>query len=1047
MTIKRADSAATTSPLRCSDQSLRLQAVRDRQSNGLDYVEVCSDQRRLKLFFIGQAPYNVTLSNLRIDGGVRIRDIKVVDVQRVERGDDDLDDFLIVTVDRPGDFSIYTLRLVEMDANGKPSDNVLEGFDPRYAQLDFSFKIDCPSDFDCLPVDNPTPHHFNEPKINYLAKDYASFRQLIFDRLATVMPEWKERHIPDLGVTLVELLAYTGDYLSYYQDAVATEAYLDTARRRISVRRHARLVDYSLHEGCNARTWVAIETNNEQVELDLTGVYFTTRLGGDTVRIDQGQGLVEAGNAGSTESYEVFEPIITRSIHLPEMKTVGCGKARSVTILKDQATSAVPFKLYKSHNQISFYTWDGRECCLPRGATRATLNDGERPPFTIATEPPDCDAESVPSTDQKENAGQFQQAVTQSPDQPARRLHLKPGDVLIFEEIKGPLTGNPADADPQRRHAVRLTKVVPGFDPLHHHPIVEIEWDEADATPFDLCLSTILPGRTCKYLVDVSVARGNILLVDHGMSRVGVPWMVEADDLVVSECEGIGKPADPRVIARPFKPTLQDGPLVNSAPFPLPRRIAAQQAQILATIRPRVIARVTDLWRSGRRLNESEISELATIFGQAAMIESLRSSPPPKLYKEARNAWLKLNESQQAVAVGWLLQNQDRWLSRKFERLSTLRKRALSGYIGGRELLGEISELFGKSYCAGLEPNSPPTLGPASSALDQDPHSAVPSITLIENEALIWSARFDLLASEANDRHFVVEVDDQGLAQLRFGDDQLGRSPEPGSQLTPRYRIGGGRRGNVGREAVAHLVFHNTSVSGLNITRVRNPLPAQGGTDPEPKEEAKLAAPHAFRRKLQRAVTADDYATLAMQHPKVQRAAADLRWNGCNYSVQVAVDQVGTGHPDPLLLEEIADHLHIYRRIGHDVIVKPAQLVPLDIMIEVSVWPNYLKGHIKAELRDLFSSRVLRDGRRGFFHPDNLTFGEGIFLSRLVALAQSVSGVESVCVTRLQRLFEKPNGELEAGILPLGRLEIARLDNDPSFPEHGQLTLLVRGGR
>ncbi len=95
--------------------------------------------------------------------------------------------------------------------------------------------------------------HAPPPEINYLAKDYGTFRQLMLDRLALIMPDWRERHVPDLNITLVELLAYVGDYLSYYQDAVATEAYLDTARQRISVRRHARLVDYRLHEGVNAR--------------------------------------------------------------------------------------------------------------------------------------------------------------------------------------------------------------------------------------------------------------------------------------------------------------------------------------------------------------------------------------------------------------------------------------------------------------------------------------------------------------------------------------------------------------------------------------------------------------------------------------------------------------------------------------------------------------------------------------------------------------------------------------------------------------------------
>src|SRR5262249_56085651 len=84
-------------------------------------------------------------------------------------------------------------------------------------------------------------------QLDYLAKDYASFRRLMLDRMAALAPSWRERHAADLGITLVEVLAYATDYLSYRQDAVATEAYLGTARRRTSIRRHARLVDYRMH--------------------------------------------------------------------------------------------------------------------------------------------------------------------------------------------------------------------------------------------------------------------------------------------------------------------------------------------------------------------------------------------------------------------------------------------------------------------------------------------------------------------------------------------------------------------------------------------------------------------------------------------------------------------------------------------------------------------------------------------------------------------------------------------------------------------------------
>jgi hypothetical protein len=146
-------------------------------------------------------------------------------------------------------------------------------------------------------------------------------------------------------------------------------------------------------------------------------------------------------------------------------------------------------------------------------------------------------------------------------------------------------------------------------------------------------------------------------------------------------------------------------------------------------------------------------------------------------------------------------------------------------------------------------------------------------------------------------------------------------------------------------------------------------------------------------------------------------------------------------------LEEIHGHLYPYRRIGHDLSVQPARYVPLDIELIVCVLPDYLRGHVKAALLDAFSNRQLPDGSLGFFHPDNLSFGEGVFLSKLVAVAAALPGVENVKVKTLERLFEGENGEIANGVLPLGPLEVARLDNDPGFPENGVLTLELRGGR
>ena len=218
--------------LNCKDEQ-RRQKVRAQRRNGLDYVEVSDHtQTVLCVHFLGPVPCHLSEKNIRIQGGQRIQNIQVVSISPRSPQQTTSDNCLKVTVNKPGDFSSYTLQVVADDPNQPHPD-----FDPRYAEISFSFKVNCPSDLDCKTQTTCPPEQLQEPEISYLAKDYASFRQLILDRLSLIMPEWKERHVPDLGITLVELLAYVGDYLSYYQDAVATEAYLDTARQRISVSR------------------------------------------------------------------------------------------------------------------------------------------------------------------------------------------------------------------------------------------------------------------------------------------------------------------------------------------------------------------------------------------------------------------------------------------------------------------------------------------------------------------------------------------------------------------------------------------------------------------------------------------------------------------------------------------------------------------------------------------------------------------------------------------------------------------------------------------
>lgn len=877
----------------CETENRREQIRTKGNWNGLDYIEVGENQRSLTVYFLRKAPAQIRKENIHIEGRRQVTNIKAVGIDLCRVEDVDRDDCMHVDLDRCVDYSTYRFCLIEVNGDGKPvlkrdedgqtHFQPMSGFDPRYACIEFSFAPipKEPSDMDCALTPVCPPKVFDEPEIDYLAKDYASFRQLILDRLALIMPNWQERHVPDLGSTLVELLAYVGDQLSYHQDAVATEAYLDTARQRISVRRHARLVDYFLHEGCNARAWVCIETNAQDQPLNLDEISFITRrndgtaFGNTLLKPDDLRGIPRG-------QYEVFEPVTL--------------------------TGKNVFHVYAAHNVINFYTWGNQECCLPRGSTSATLYDS----YLLL--------DATTEQNQPNQAEQGKNPATNM-NGPVRKLHnLKKGDVLIFEEMVCPKTGDSADANPQHRHAVRLTKVTRDEDRLNNQPVVEIEWDREDALPFPFCLSAVTSPPKCEYKENISVAHGNVILVDHG----------------------------------------------------------------------RTLGRID--------LNEKELE----ILGQVLLLKEIPSCPEVPCPTEVETNAKPFN--------------------------AKLLQRPLT---------------FATFIESGI---------PAARLLTQDPRQALPAIRLRSHssgqaDTIEWHSKRDLFDSGSEDYDYVVEMDDDGFAHLRFGDGDLGHLPQADTEFDANYRIGNGLDGNVGADAIAHIVFRNTRFSDLTLTP-RNPMPAAGGTAPEPIQEAKLFAPYAFRNDRKRAITAEDYAEIAgKDDPRVQRAAAALRWTGSWYEALVAIDQEGNVEPDNMLLNKIATDLRTYQRLGYDLVVKSAQYVSLEIELTVCVQPEYLAGHVKAAVFEVLSNRRLSSGQLGFFHPDNLTFGEGVFKSKLIAVVRAVPGVEDIRVEKFKRKAEPADQQSETSLISFGPLEVARLDNDPDYPENGTLKIKMEGGR
>jgi hypothetical protein len=777
---------------------------------GIDYIEVFSEslksQRSLHVHFLkDMVPEELVgrPDSIKIEGGVRITGIEAIASRKVEN-------YLLVEVDKAGDFSIYTMVIED-----------IEGLvlDRLYSRCEFSFKGGCPSRLDCQSSPYTEPESRVKPLIDYNAKDYASFRRALLDWASVLIPDWKEVHEADFGIVLLELLAYAGDQLSYYQDVVANEAFLETARQRVSVRRHVNLIDYRMHDGASARVFVYFKVMAPLLLLKETQLL--THIGrplgnltdppGTRIPIDLKEEALRAADA-------VFES--THDVQLsPEL------------------------------NKIQIHTWGNEECCLPKGSTTADL------------------------------VGDL-------------TMKLHQGDFLLFEEIRSPDSGLEEEANLAHRQVVRLTsveRVEDNFsDELSDPAVTTVEWNRADALTFPLCISSK------KVKGQIGVARGNLVIADHGR-RI---------------CEVHQGPKAPRYKRqwRAHRVHLKEGPLSFS-------------------------------------LENAE----------DALVSALMSTDP---------------------------------------------------HLGVAQVKAKVG----------------------SSSLDWLP------------------ARSNLLSYGPFDRSFAVEVDNVGRAVIRFGDGQHGLAVSDGSPIDVTYRVGVGRAGNIGYRSLKHAV-QPEGIDYSNIESLYNPLPAWGGVNPEPMERVKLLAPAAFHADRLRAVTEEDYAFIAEKHPEVSKAVATFRWTGSWHTVFITIDPVGTNEVSSHLRSRIKDWVARYSLAGYDIDIDQPIFVPLEIEVDLCIEADHFKGDVELEVSEALSNRSLPDGNLGFFHPDKFTFGQTLYLSQLYAAIESVEGVESASFKVFKCFGRDPEGELEKGYISANRMEVIRLDNDPSFPENGVLRLNSWGGR
>lgn len=290
------------------------------------------------------------------------------------------------------------------------------------------------------------------------------------------------------------------------------------------------------------------------------------------------------------------------------------------------------------------------------------------------------------------------------------------------------------------------------------------------------------------------------------------------------------------------------------------------------------------------------------------------------------------------------------------------------------------------------------------------PNTLVLSVALPDSAPEHWQAVSDFLASGPEDRHYTFNA---SAGTIHFGDGARGLVPPASAQVVADvYRYGGGAAGNVGAGQVSEPLTRLTGVE--SVSNVRR---AEGGRDEQTVDDLRSRAPSLLRSR-NRAVTVEDFATLALEAGGVTRARALPLTHPDFPGVQVpgAVTVVivpeaeqttpapeagpaGPPVPSAELIEHVSRYLNRHRLLTTELYVVGPQYVLVKVEGRVEAQPHTafdaVARQVIAALNRHFSPQAVKGGQPGW------DFGQDFYPSTLFSVMQ----VPDVVVVRSVELF------------------------------------------
>lgn len=176
---------------------------------------------------------------------------------------------------------------------------------------------------DGVSVDTPA-EIINRPGLNaiaYRVGTHAQFKQSLLARISlSGHPSLKNlttRDNDDFSIALLDSWSVVADVLTFYQERIANENYLRTARERFSVLEMARLIGYELRPGVSAGTYLAFTLDESPAPLGPvigTDLSANKKEGLPPISIGKGTKVQSVPGPGEkAQTFETDEPIDARA--------------------------------------------------------------------------------------------------------------------------------------------------------------------------------------------------------------------------------------------------------------------------------------------------------------------------------------------------------------------------------------------------------------------------------------------------------------------------------------------------------------------------------------------------------------------------------------------------------------------------------------------------------------------------------------------------------------------------------------------------------------